>query len=126
MRCIVCPLLLLQEPRWKVGFGRASASQLPNPSLPLPLQTLAGPLTEAIKAVKAFARPLVRPQIAALGRLVVRGTPGNRGTGPLVDIHSLDIDVIEDTMKLATYKGIHLERKVTKLRNISVPPLAPP
>ena len=54
------------------------------PSFPthpcLPLQTLAGPLTEAIKAVKAFARPLVRPQIAALGRLVVRGTPGNQGT----------------------------------------------
>ena len=88
-------------------------------------QTLAGPLTEAIKAVKAFARPLVRPQIAALGRLVVRGTPGNQGTGPLVDIHSLDIDVIEDTMKhckLATYKGIHPQRKVTKLQTFSVPP----
>ena len=66
---------------------------LPNPSFPhLPVETLAGPLTEAIKAAKAFARPLVQPQIAALGRLVVRGAPGDQGSGALVDIQSLDID----------------------------------
>ena len=50
------------------------------PTHPIPVETLAGPLTEAIKAVKAFGRPLVQPQIALLGSLVVCEAPGDRGS----------------------------------------------
>ena len=61
--------------------GKWASDVLPNPSFPhLPVETLAGPLTEAIKAVKAFGRPLVQPQIAPLRSLVVCEAPGDRGS----------------------------------------------
>ena len=76
VRCIVCPRYCCRS--WD---GKWASDVLPNPSLPpCCLETLAGPLTEAIKAVKAFARPLVQPQIATPGRLV---TVRDRGSGVL-------------------------------------------